>query len=242
MLNNFVDRFKAMFKDESGLAAVEYGLLAAGIAIGLYTIIAGMGSSLRDIYTAIAGDLGLGAWAFWGWGPGVSGGWAPTTASPRGVPMLLAGHLRLKGGVMKHAAPLLRDGGGSVAIEFAIVVALLLTILFGIVAFGFQFAARIALSYAVAEAGRSAVAGLTSEERQRRAEDAVDRVLASFAPLVDPAKAVVVVSSEGETQDGEVIKIAITYDDNRFDVFPFVPHLNGDRAVETVFLVADPSG
>jgi len=156
--------------------------------------------------------------------------------------MLLAGHLRLNAGEAEGAASLLRDRRGSVAIEFAIVLTLLLTILFGIVAFGFQFATRIALSYAVAEAGRSAVAGLTSAERQQRAEDAVDRVLTSFSPLVDPAKAVVEVSSEGETQDGEVIRIAITYSDNRFDVFPFVPALNGDRAVETVFLVADPSG
>ena len=57
MLNRFVKHFRSMLKDESGLSAVEYGLLAAGIAIGLYTIISGMGSSLRDIYTAISGDL-----------------------------------------------------------------------------------------------------------------------------------------------------------------------------------------
>jgi pilus assembly protein Flp/PilA len=58
MLNKLVKRFTSMLKDDSGLAAVEYGLLAAGIAIGLYTIIAGMGGSLRDIYNSIAGDLG----------------------------------------------------------------------------------------------------------------------------------------------------------------------------------------
>lgn len=57
MLNTFIKRFTAMLKDESGLSAVEYGLLAAGIAIGLFTIISGMGSSLRDIYTSVAGDL-----------------------------------------------------------------------------------------------------------------------------------------------------------------------------------------
>ncbi|HVU22395.1 MAG TPA: Flp family type IVb pilin [Rhizomicrobium sp.] len=61
MLNKLVKHFQSMMKDKSGLAAVEYGLLAAGIAIGLYTIIAGMGSSLKDIYNAIAGDLSSGA-------------------------------------------------------------------------------------------------------------------------------------------------------------------------------------
>lgn len=156
--------------------------------------------------------------------------------------MSLAGDLRAatrKGG---PRSSLLCDRRGSVAIEFAIVLTLLLSIMFGIVAFGFQFATRIALSYAVAEGGRSAVAGLTSAERQQRAEDAINRVLTSFSPLVDPSKAMIDVSSEGETADGEVIRIAITYDDDRFDIFPFLPALNANRAVETTFLVADPSG
>jgi pilus assembly protein Flp/PilA len=46
--------------DDSGLSAVEYGLLAAGIAVGLYTIISGIGSSLRDIFTSVGNDVALG--------------------------------------------------------------------------------------------------------------------------------------------------------------------------------------
>lgn len=57
MFNKIKMRFTAMLKDESGLSAVEYGLLAAGIVVGLYTIISGMGGSLRDIYNSVAGDL-----------------------------------------------------------------------------------------------------------------------------------------------------------------------------------------
>lgn len=57
MLDKFIKRFTSMLKDDSGLSAVEYGLLAAGIAIGLYTIISGMGGSLRDIYNNVAGEL-----------------------------------------------------------------------------------------------------------------------------------------------------------------------------------------
>jgi Flp pilus assembly protein TadG len=134
------------------------------------------------------------------------------------------------------------DEKGTVAIEFAFVLVVFLVLLFGIVAFGFQFAARIALSYAVAEGGRSAVAGLSSAERQSRAETAVTRVLDSFAPLIDPTKAQISVTSEGETSDGEAILIAVTYNDDRFNVFPFMPNINATRAVETTFLVADPSG
>lgn len=49
--------FKSFLKDERGLSAVEYGLLAAGIAVGLYTLIAGIGTSLQAIYTSVSGDL-----------------------------------------------------------------------------------------------------------------------------------------------------------------------------------------
>ncbi|HEY4266514.1 MAG TPA: Flp family type IVb pilin [Micropepsaceae bacterium] len=53
-IKNLTCRFLA---DESGLSAVEYGLLAAGIAVGLWTLISGMGTSLRAIYTTVQGNL-----------------------------------------------------------------------------------------------------------------------------------------------------------------------------------------
>jgi Flp pilus assembly protein TadG len=148
---------------------------------------------------------------------------------------------RIDVGIKRVVSPL-RDERGSVAIEFAFVLVLFLSILFGIIAFGFQFAARIALSYAVAEGGRAAIAGLTSAERQTRADDAVIRVLTSFSPLIDPNKAAVAVSSQGQTAEGEAILISVTYNDSRFNIFPFLPALNANRAVATTFLVADPSG
>jgi pilus assembly protein Flp/PilA len=52
--NELVGRF---LKDQSGLSAVEYGLLAAGIAIGLYALISGIGTSLHGIYTNVGNDL-----------------------------------------------------------------------------------------------------------------------------------------------------------------------------------------
>lgn len=53
-LNSLLNRF---LKDESGLSAVEYGLLAAGIAVGLYTLIDDIGGSLRSVYTSVGADL-----------------------------------------------------------------------------------------------------------------------------------------------------------------------------------------
>ena len=53
----FLRRF---MEDESGISAVEYGLLAAGIAIGLWTIIGGEGGireSLAGIFGKVKTDL-----------------------------------------------------------------------------------------------------------------------------------------------------------------------------------------
>jgi pilus assembly protein Flp/PilA len=49
--------FRDFLKDESGLSAVEYGLLAAGIAVGLYTLIDDIGGSLRSVYSSVGTDL-----------------------------------------------------------------------------------------------------------------------------------------------------------------------------------------
>lgn len=53
----FIDKCKRFLKDQSGLSAVEYGLLAAGIAIGLYSVIHGVGTDLQTIYTDVGNDL-----------------------------------------------------------------------------------------------------------------------------------------------------------------------------------------
>ena len=50
LLENFMS-------DESGLSAVEYGLLAAGIAIGLWTAISGIGTDLSSIFNGVKGNL-----------------------------------------------------------------------------------------------------------------------------------------------------------------------------------------
>jgi len=56
-----LDILRRFWADESGLSAVEYGLLAAGIAIGLWTLIQSMGTSLHTIYTNVQGDLSTAA-------------------------------------------------------------------------------------------------------------------------------------------------------------------------------------
>ena len=140
---------------------------------------------------------------------------------------------------MRSRAAFRRSESGSVAIEFAFVSVIFFAVLFGIITFGFEFGTRIALSYAVAEGGRAAMAGLNSGERETLATDAIEEALNAYSPLVDPSKATITFNKSG-TNDS-VMKITIAYSDDRFTSMPFVPSLGNLPPVETTFVVADPS-
>jgi pilus assembly protein Flp/PilA len=45
------------FKDESGATAIEYGLIAAGIAIAIVTAVQGVGTQLGTNFTTISTSL-----------------------------------------------------------------------------------------------------------------------------------------------------------------------------------------
>jgi pilus assembly protein Flp/PilA len=45
------------FKDESGATAIEYGLIAAGIAIAIITAVQGVGSKLSANFDSISTSL-----------------------------------------------------------------------------------------------------------------------------------------------------------------------------------------
>ena len=50
-MKNLVSRF---VKDESGATAIEYGLIAAGIAIAIITAVNGLGSKLSSNFNTIS--------------------------------------------------------------------------------------------------------------------------------------------------------------------------------------------
>jgi len=50
ILKRFVD-------DESGATAIEYGLIAAGIAVAIITVTKGLGSKLNTTFTSIQSAL-----------------------------------------------------------------------------------------------------------------------------------------------------------------------------------------
>jgi pilus assembly protein Flp/PilA len=48
---------KSFFKDESGATAIEYGLIAAGIAIAIITAVNGLGTQLSTNFVSISTSL-----------------------------------------------------------------------------------------------------------------------------------------------------------------------------------------
>lgn len=45
------------WSDESGATAIEYGLIAAGIALAIITVVNGLGTSLNEKFTSISTSL-----------------------------------------------------------------------------------------------------------------------------------------------------------------------------------------
>jgi pilus assembly protein Flp/PilA len=52
-----MSRIRAFLKDESGATAIEYGLIAAGIAVAVIAVVNGLGSKLNTKFTSISTQL-----------------------------------------------------------------------------------------------------------------------------------------------------------------------------------------
>jgi len=49
--------FKKFVSDESGATAIEYGLIAAGIAVAIIAAVQGLGTKLTSTFTSVEGAL-----------------------------------------------------------------------------------------------------------------------------------------------------------------------------------------
>jgi pilus assembly protein Flp/PilA len=49
--------FSKFLSDESGATAIEYGLIAAGIALAIIAVVNGLGSNLNEKFTSINTSL-----------------------------------------------------------------------------------------------------------------------------------------------------------------------------------------
>jgi pilus assembly protein Flp/PilA len=54
LMTSFVKRFA---QDESGVTAIEYGLIAAGIGVAILTVVNTTGKAMVSIFTTVATDL-----------------------------------------------------------------------------------------------------------------------------------------------------------------------------------------
>jgi pilus assembly protein Flp/PilA len=53
--------FSRFMKDESGVTAIEYGLIAAIIGVGIITVLQNVKGGLVDTFTAVDNELGTAA-------------------------------------------------------------------------------------------------------------------------------------------------------------------------------------
>jgi pilus assembly protein Flp/PilA len=49
--------FSRFVSDESGATAIEYGLIAAGIAVAIITVVNGLGTKLTSTFTSVENAL-----------------------------------------------------------------------------------------------------------------------------------------------------------------------------------------
>ena len=49
--------FRKFIRNESGATAIEYGLIAAGIAVAIITVVSGLGTKLKSTFTLVQGAL-----------------------------------------------------------------------------------------------------------------------------------------------------------------------------------------
>ena len=60
MLTKFTADARKFFKNTSGATAIEYGLIAAGIAIAIVAVVGLLGDQLSALFTQVANALGGG--------------------------------------------------------------------------------------------------------------------------------------------------------------------------------------
>lgn len=113
---------------------------------------------------------------------------------------------------------------GATAVEFAIMLPVFLTIIFGIVVFGSYLTMVHGVQQLAAEAARTSIAGLNDSERNGLATAYVTSSASGY-PLLDATKLNVVTAPSGS--DPNVFVVTVRYDASSSLIFalPFVPPL-----------------
>ncbi|WP_398481790.1 TadE/TadG family type IV pilus assembly protein [Tardiphaga sp.] len=111
---------------------------------------------------------------------------------------------------------------GSSAVEFAMLLPVFLTIVFGIVVFGSYLAVIHGVQQLAAEAARSSVAGMTEAERSSLASTYVTNNAATY-PLINPTK--LTTAAATSPSNANVFVVTVNYDAAGMFIctLPFVP-------------------
>ncbi|HIH2747215.1 Flp family type IVb pilin [Burkholderia aenigmatica] len=56
-MSKFIQQAAHFVRDEDGVTAIEYGLIAALIAVGIIVAVTAVGTELKTVFTTIAADL-----------------------------------------------------------------------------------------------------------------------------------------------------------------------------------------
>jgi Flp pilus assembly protein TadG len=117
---------------------------------------------------------------------------------------------------------LFRCRRGATAVEFAMLLPLFLTLVFGIVVFGSYLAVVHGVQQLAAEAARSSVAGLSDSERSSIASSYVSANVGTY-PLITPSKISVNAATSGS--DPNVFVVTVSYNAAGMFIYslPFVP-------------------
>lgn len=111
---------------------------------------------------------------------------------------------------------------GATAVEFAMVLPVFLTVVFGIVVFGSYLAMVHGVQQLAAEAARSSVAGMTEAERGTIASSYVSANAGTY-PLINATK--LGVTAATSPANANVFVVTVNYDASNMFIFslPFVP-------------------
>ena len=111
---------------------------------------------------------------------------------------------------------------GASAVEFAMLLPVFLSLVFGIVVFGSYLAVVHGLQQLAAEAARSSVAGMSSTERSSIATSYVSANIGTY-PLISPNN--VSVSAAVSGTDPNVFVVTVSYNASGMFIYslPFVP-------------------
>jgi Flp pilus assembly protein TadG len=118
---------------------------------------------------------------------------------------------------------------GSAAVEFAMVVPVFLTIVFGIVVFGSYLAVVHGVQQLAAEAARSSISGISETERGNLAAQYVS-ANAGVYPLINASK--LTVSAASSPANTRVFVVTVRYDASNMFIYtlPLVPMPPSDIA------------